>query len=108
MLGGDPESFEASVHRAELSNSLEELWKIWRNRSFIGKLINIISSIRRSPKQHVEFERIKVDECGDIEWLAAEDIENEQQLEVRGQHVSFMLWRGKAGQKWKVVFAGYS
>ena len=70
---------------------MEELQEIWRARGFIGKLINIIRYIRRSPNQRVEFERIKVDECGDIEWLAAEDIEDEQQLEVRGQGVSFIL-----------------
>jgi hypothetical protein len=83
ILGDDPKLFEANVHGAELRNSLEDLQKIWQARGFIGKLINVIRYIRRSPKQRTEFERIKVDERGDIEWLAAEDIEDEQQLEVR-------------------------
>ena len=83
MLGHDPELFEANVQGAELTNNMTELQNLWRARGFIGKLVNIIRYIRRSPKQRVEFERIKVDECGDIEWLAAEDIEDEQQLEVR-------------------------
>src|SRR5204863_6798904 len=90
LLGDDPKLFEANVHGAELRNSLEELQKTWRARGFIGKLINIIHSIRRSPKQRTEFERIKVDERGDIEWLAAEDIEDEQQLEVKDQRVSIL------------------
>ena len=83
MLGHDPELFEANVQGAELTNNMIELQNLWRARGFIGKLVNIIRYIRRSPKQCVEFERIKVDECGDIEWLTAEDIEDEQQLEVR-------------------------
>ena len=83
MLGHDPELFEANVQGTELTNDMTELQNLWRACGFIGKLVNIIHYIRRSPKQRVEFERIKVDECGDIEWLAAEDIEDEQQLEVR-------------------------
>jgi hypothetical protein len=50
MLSDDPELFEANVQKAELSNNLEELQKIWRARSLIGKLINIIRYIRRSSK----------------------------------------------------------
>lgn len=91
MLGRDPELFEANVQGAELTNNMTELQNLWRACGLIGKLINIIRSIRRSPKQRTEFERIKVNECGDIEWLAAEDIEDEQQLEVRSQHISFIL-----------------
>lgn len=91
MLGRDPELFEANIQGAELTNNMTELQSLWRACGFIGKLINIIRSIRRSPKQRTEFERIKVNECGDIEWLAAEDIEDEQQLEVRSQRVSFIL-----------------
>jgi hypothetical protein len=84
LHGHDPELFEAKVQGAELTNNIMELQNLWRGCGFIGKLINIIRSIRRSPKQRVEFERIKVNECGDIEWLAMEDIEDEQQLEERG------------------------
>ena len=87
MHGRDPELFEANVQGAELTNNMAELWRLWRACGFIGKPINIIRSIRRSPKQRAEFERIKVNECGDIEWLAAEDIGDEQQLEVRSQRV---------------------
>jgi hypothetical protein len=91
LLGENPEIFEATVHGVELRNDLEERRQIWGEREFIGKLTNIIRSIRRSPKQRVMFERIKVDESGDIEWLAAEDIEDERQLEVRDQHTDLFL-----------------
>ena len=82
LLGDDPESFAAGVGLAEFRNDLEELQELWRSRGFIGKLTNIIRHVRRSPKQREEFERIKVDESGDIEWLAVEDIEDEHQLEL--------------------------
>jgi hypothetical protein len=82
-FGENPEIFEVTVQGAELKNDLEELQCIWRERGFIGKLTNIIRSIRRSPKQRAKFERIRVDKSGDIEWLAAEDIEDERQLKVR-------------------------
>ena len=91
LLGENPEKFEARVVGAELVNDLDELEMLWRDRGVVGKLKNIVRYIRKSPKQRGEFERIKVTECGDIEWLAAEDVENERQLEVRGQYVSFIL-----------------
>ena len=91
LLGEDPGQFEANVQGAELSNNPEELQELWRERGFIGKLINIIRFIRGSPYRRVQFEKIKVGERGDIAWLAAEDIEDEHQLEVRSQRVSFML-----------------
>ncbi len=56
-----------SVKTAELHNNLEELQKLWRSRGFIGKLMNIIRSIQRSPKQRKVFKSIKVDESGDVE-----------------------------------------
>jgi hypothetical protein len=74
LLGENPETFEATVQGAELRNDIDELQRIWRDRGFIGKLTNIIRSIRRSPKQRTKFERIKVDASGDVEWLAAEEI----------------------------------
>ena len=92
LLGDDPESFALSVGLAELRNDPEELQELWRSRGFIGKLTNIIRYIRRSPKQREEFERIKVDESGDIEWLAVEDIEDEQQLEVRRPTISTTIF----------------
>ena len=73
----------ANVEGAELHNNMDELRMIWKDRAFIGKLTNIVGYIRRSPKQRAEFERIKVGESGDIEWLAVEDIEDEPQLEVK-------------------------
>jgi len=81
--GQDPLVFERSVQEAELQNDPAELRKIWRTHGFIGKLWNIINYIRRSPKRRLEFERIKVDESGDIEYLSVQDVEDEQQLEVR-------------------------
>ena len=83
MFGSDPERFEANIERAELHNNTDKLRKIWKNRAFIKKLMNIIGYIRRSPKQRAEFERIKVSDSGDIEWLAVEDIKDERQLEVK-------------------------
>ena len=82
LLGENPESFAANVELAEFQNSLEELHELWQSRGFIGKLTNIVRHIRRSPKQREDFEKIKIDESGDIEWLAVEDIENERQLEL--------------------------
>ena len=83
LFGSDPERFEANVEGAELHNNTDELRKIWKDRAFIGKLADLIGYIRRSPKQRAEFERIKVDDGGDIKWLAVEDIEDEPQLEVK-------------------------
>lgn len=82
IFGRDPAKFEANVQGAQLTNDLAELQDIWRKIGFIGKLENIVRHIRRSPKQRAEFERIKVEDCGDIEWLAVDEIEDEQQLEV--------------------------
>jgi hypothetical protein len=82
LHGDDPESFAADVGLAEFRNNVEELQELWKSRGFIGKLTNIIRHIRRSPKQREEFEKIRVDESGDIEWLAVEDIEDERQLEL--------------------------
>jgi len=91
LLGENPEKFQARVLGAEAVNDLDELQALWRDRGFIGKLTNIVRYIRKSPKQRGEFERVKVSECGDIEWLAVEDVEDERQLEVRSQHLSFIL-----------------
>ena len=83
IYGQDPLVFETSVQEAELKNDSVELRKIWRTHGFIGKLWNIINFMRRSPKRRLEFEKIKVDESGDVEWLAVQDVEDEQQLEVK-------------------------
>jgi hypothetical protein len=81
--GEDPVSFEIIILGAEWRNNLETLWQIWRDCGFIGKLSNITTFSWRSQKQRTDFEGIEVDESGDIEWLAVQDIEDEQQLEVR-------------------------
>jgi hypothetical protein len=91
VFGSDPERFEANVEGAELHNNTDELRKIWKDRAFIGKLANLIGYIRRSPKQRAEFERIKVDDSGDIKWLAVEDIEDEPQLEVKNSLLLIFL-----------------
>ena len=67
---------------AELTGDLDVLTDLWRKRGFIGKLSNI-RHIRRSPKQRVGFERIRVtDNTGDVHWIAVEEVEDDEQLEV--------------------------
>jgi succinate dehydrogenase flavin-adding protein (antitoxin of CptAB toxin-antitoxin module) len=83
LFGKNPEEFIMKTDGVELTGHLEELERLWRTRSFIGKLSNIIRYIRRSPKQRAEFERIRVnDDTGDVYWIAVEEVEDDEQLEV--------------------------
>jgi hypothetical protein len=60
-LGVNPEIFEATAHGAELKNVPEKLRRICRDcgPGSIGKLAN---TIRRSLRQQVNFERIKIEQ----------------------------------------------
>ncbi len=83
LFGQDPEGFLIKTDGAELTGHLEEVERLWRTRGFVGKLSNIIRYIRRSPTQRAEFERIQVnDDTGDVYWIAVEEIEDNEQLEV--------------------------
>jgi hypothetical protein len=83
LFGQDPEGFLIKTDGAELTGHLEEVDRLWRTRGFIGKLSNIIRYIRRSPTQRAEFERIQVnDDTGDVYWVAVEEVEEHEQLEV--------------------------
>lgn len=83
LLGQDPEQFFLRTDMAELTGDLDVLTDLWRKRGFIGKLSNIVRYIRRSPKQRAEFERIRVtDDTGDVHWIAVEEVEDDEQLEV--------------------------
>jgi hypothetical protein len=84
LLGRDPEKFMADTDGAELSGDLNKLQTLWRKRAFVGKLSNIIRYIRRSPTQRGQFERIRInDEEDDVYWIAVEEVEDNEQLEVR-------------------------
>jgi len=74
----------ADTDGAELSGDLNKLQTLWRKRAFVGKLSNIIRYIRRSPTQRGQFERIRInDEEDDVYWIAVEEVEDNEQLEVR-------------------------
>jgi hypothetical protein len=84
LLGKDPEKFLIDIDGAELTGDLDKLQMLWRKRGFIGKLSNIIRYIRRSPSQREQFERIRInDEADDVYWIAVEEVEDDEQLEVR-------------------------
>jgi hypothetical protein len=83
LFGQSPEEFLIKTDGAELTGDLEGLDKLWRTRGFVGKLSNIVRYIRRSPKQRAEFERVRIDDdSGDVYWIAVEDVEDDEQLEV--------------------------
>ena len=83
LFGQDPENFLMNTDGAELRGDLDVLIELWRKRGFIGKISNIVRYIRRSPKQRAEFERIRVnDSTKDIYWIAVEEVEDDEQLEV--------------------------
>lgn len=83
LFGQNPEDFLMKTDGAELTGDLESLNELWRTRGFIGKLANIVRYIRRSPKQRAEFERIRVNDDGDdVYWIAVEEVEDDEQLEV--------------------------
>jgi len=83
LLGQNPEQFFMNTDMTELTGDLDALTDLWRTRGFVGKLSNIVRYIRRSPKQRAEFERIRVeDDTGDVYWVAVEEVEDDEQLEV--------------------------
>lgn len=79
----NPAKFETQSEVFERQGDLENLQYLWEQRGVIGKVVNFIRYIRTSPKERIAFSRIKVDDSGaNIECLTAQDIEEEDQVEV--------------------------